>query len=167
MCCTAASCRRQPERWQGWWPWECSGPKTLLVWRDSFAAFLRLGAAACWEPAQLEPTLVALRRLAVAILAPSAMVMAAVAATALGAGVLQTGGLNIHAEAVGFKFDRINPVSNIKNLFSLRAAAQVGQVAAPGGPARGIRCRNGSPVNSPFRHFRRRVWSRWARTSTA
>jgi flagellar biosynthetic protein FlhB len=102
-----------------------------VVWRDSFAAFLRLGAAACWEPAQLEPTLVALRRLAVAILGPSAILMAAVAATALGAGVLQTGGLNIHPEAVGFKFDRINPVSNIKNLFSLRAAARLGKSLLP------------------------------------
>ena len=107
------------------------GPKTLVVWRDSFAAVLRLGAAACWEPAQLEPTLVALRRLAVAILGPSAILMAAVAATALGAGVLQTGGLNIHPEAVGFKFDRINPVSNIKNLFSLRAAARLGKSLLP------------------------------------
>ena len=107
------------------------GPKTLLVWRESFAAFLRLGTAACWEPAQLEPTLVALRRLAVAILAPSAILMAAVACTALGAGVLQTGGINIHAEAVGFKFDRINPVSNIKNLFSLRAVARLGKSLLP------------------------------------
>ncbi len=107
------------------------GPKTLVVWRDSFAAFLRLGAAACWEPAQLEPTLVALRRLAVEILSPAAMLMAAVAATALGAGILQTGGLNVHVEAVGFKFDRINPVSNIKNLFSLRAAARLAKSLLP------------------------------------
>jgi len=122
------------------------GPKTLVVWRDSFAAFLRLGAAACWEPAQLEPTLVALRRLAVAILGPSAILMAAVAATALGAGVLQTGGLNIHPEAVGFKFDRINPVSNIKTFF--RCAPRHGWASrcSPRPCWRSSRCR-GLPVS--------------------
>ena len=34
------------------------GESTLLTWRGTFAAFLDLGAAARWEPAQLEPTLI-------------------------------------------------------------------------------------------------------------
>jgi flagellar biosynthetic protein FlhB len=46
-------------------------------------------------------------------------------------GVLQTGGVNFHAGAVGFKLDRINPVSNIKNLFSLRAAARLAKSLIP------------------------------------
>ena len=46
-------------------------------------------------------------------------------------GVLQTGGLNVHVEAIGFKLDRINPVSNIKNLFSLRAAARLAKSLLP------------------------------------
>jgi flagellar biosynthetic protein FlhB len=46
-------------------------------------------------------------------------------------GVLQTGGLNFHAGAVGFKLDRINPVSNVKNLFSLRAAARLAKSLLP------------------------------------
>jgi flagellar biosynthetic protein FlhB len=107
------------------------GTRTLAIWRDSFAAFLRLGGASRWEPAQVEPTLVAIRRLALQILATPLLVMAAVATTALGVGVLQTGGLNIHVETVGFKFERINPISNIKNLFSLRAAARLGKSLLP------------------------------------
>jgi hypothetical protein len=35
--------------------------------------------------------------------------MAAVAAGALGMGILQTGGVNFYAGAVGFKPERINP----------------------------------------------------------
>ncbi len=101
------------------------GARALVVWRADFAAFLNFGAAARWEPAQLEPTLAALRRLSVSVLTFPAVVMAAVAGAALAAGVLQTGGINIHAGAIGFKLDRINPVSNIKNLFSLRAAARL------------------------------------------
>ncbi len=79
----------------------------------------------------MAPTLEAVRRLAIAVLGPPGVVMAAVAAGALGVGILQTGGVNFYAGAVGFKPDRINPVSNLKNLFSLRAAARLGKSLIP------------------------------------
>jgi flagellar biosynthetic protein FlhB len=107
------------------------GSHFLVLWRDSFAAFLDLGLPARWEPSQIQPTLHALRRLTFGILAPTAMMMAAVAAAALGVGVLQTGGVNFHFESVGFKLDRINPVSNIQNLFSLRAASRLAKSLIP------------------------------------
>jgi flagellar biosynthetic protein FlhB len=72
-----------------------------------------------------------MRRLSISVLTPMAMVMAAVAAGALAVGVLQTGGINIYAGAVGFKLDRINPISNMKNLFSLRAAARLAKSLLP------------------------------------
>jgi flagellar biosynthetic protein FlhB len=84
-----------------------------------------------WEPAEIQPTLYALRRLTFALLGPPAMMMAAVAAAVLGVGVLQTGGVSFHPGAIGFKMDRINPVSNIKNLFSLRAAARLAKSLVP------------------------------------
>ena len=46
---------------------------------------------------------------------------------------MQTGGVSIYSGAVGFKADRINPVSNLKNLFSLRAAARLGKSLLPAG----------------------------------
>ena len=101
------------------------GNAMLAAWQTTFAAFLALGSPARWEPSQVQPTLIAIRRLSLAVLTPPALVMALVALAALGAGVLQTGGVNVHVEAVGFNFDRINPVSNVKNLFSLRAAARL------------------------------------------
>ncbi len=109
------------------------GQKTLAAWQTGFAAFLNLGALSRWEPSELEPTLTSIRRLSMAVLMPPAIVMAVVAMAALGAGVLQTGGLNFHVEAIGFKLDRINPVSNIKNLFSLRAAARLAKSLIPAG----------------------------------
>ena len=109
------------------------GGNILVIWRANFAAFLDLGASARWEPTQIGPTLIAVRRLTLAVLTPPAIVMAAVAMAALGVGILQTGGLNFHVEAIGFKFDRINPVSNIKNLFSLRAAARLAKSLLPAG----------------------------------
>jgi flagellar biosynthetic protein FlhB len=107
------------------------GSHLLAAWRETFAAFLNLGFAARWEPSQIQPTLYALRKLAFAVLAPPGAMMAAVAAGSLGVGVLQTGGVNFHPELAGFKLDRINPVSNMKNLFSLRAAARLAKSLIP------------------------------------
>jgi flagellar biosynthetic protein FlhB len=107
------------------------GSRMLIVWRTSFAGFLDLGSPAHWEPATIAPTLFALRRLTVGIAGPVAVMMAAVAAAALGVGVLQTGGISFFAGAIGFKPDRINPVSNIKNLFSLRAGARLAKSLIP------------------------------------
>ena len=96
------------------------GSKTIESWRGGFAAFLDLGSPARWEVAQLVPTLYAIRRLSLSLLAPLGILMAAVVAGALGVGMLQAGGIRFYTGAVGFRMDRINPVSNIKNLFSLR-----------------------------------------------
>jgi flagellar biosynthetic protein FlhB len=105
--------------------------RTMEAWRSAFAGFLGLGAVARWEPATMEPTLVAMRRLILAVLASPALVMAMVAVAALGAGIAQTGGVNFYAGAIGFKPERVNPVSNLKNLFSLRAAARLGKSLIP------------------------------------
>jgi flagellar biosynthetic protein FlhB len=107
------------------------GSNMLTGWRASFAGYLDLGSAAHWEPSTMAPTLYALRRLSLDIVGPAAIAMAAVAAATLGIGVLQTGGVSFHVEAVGFKLDRINPISNIKNLFSLRAAARLAKSLIP------------------------------------
>ncbi|MGA9669791.1 MAG: EscU/YscU/HrcU family type III secretion system export apparatus switch protein [Terracidiphilus sp.] len=107
------------------------GRSVLLAWRSTFTGFLELGAPIHWEPAEVQPTLYAIRRLSLAVLGPSAVVMGAVAAAALGAGILQTGGISFFAGAVGFKPDRINPVSNIKNLFSLRSASRLAKSLVP------------------------------------
>jgi flagellar biosynthetic protein FlhB len=109
------------------------GSRTLIAWRGVFASFLDLGQPVRWEPAELAPTLSAVRRLSLAVLGPVGIVMAAVAAGALGVGVLQTGGISFHAGSVGFKLDRVNPLSNIKNLFSLRAAARLAKSLLPAG----------------------------------
>jgi flagellar biosynthetic protein FlhB len=109
------------------------GERVLTAWRGAYTGFLDLGAPAHWEPSEIQPTFSAMRRLALTVLGPSGVVMGAVAAAALGAGILQTGGVSFFAGAIGFKPDRINPVSNIKNLFSLRAAARLAKSLVPAG----------------------------------
>ncbi len=109
------------------------GGRTLEAWRSAFVAFLGLGTPQHWEPATLAPTEAAIRRLMVLVLAPPAVAMGLMAAAALLAGVLQTGGVNIRATMIAFKWERINPASNIKNIFSLRAASRLGKSLIPAG----------------------------------
>jgi flagellar biosynthetic protein FlhB len=53
-------------------------------------------------------------------LLPVALVMTASFGCALMAGVAQAGGVRIYPNAVELKFSRLNPATNLKNLFSLR-----------------------------------------------
>jgi len=107
------------------------GGRMVDAWRETYSGFLALGAVARWEPATIEPTLVAMRRLILTVLGLPAMVMAMVAVGALGAGIAQTGGLSVNASALAFRPERISPVSNLKNLVSLRAAARLGKSLIP------------------------------------
>ena len=107
------------------------GSRSIEAWRAGFTAMLDLGAPAHWEPAEVLPTLYALRRLTLAVLSPFAAVMAAVALASLATAILQTGGVSLYPSAAGFKLDRINPLSNLKNLFSLRAAARLTKSLLP------------------------------------
>jgi flagellar biosynthetic protein FlhB len=102
-----------------------AGRSTLVAWRGAFQSFLDLGQAGRWESGEVATTMLAVRRLSLAVLGPVALVMGAVAAGALAVAVAQTGGVTVHAGSVGFRMDRINPMTNAKNLFSLRAAARL------------------------------------------
>ncbi len=67
----------------------------------------------------------AARRLVQPVLLPVGLVMTASFGCALIAGVAQAGGLQLHANALAPKFERLNPASNLKNLFSLRQALRL------------------------------------------
>lgn len=108
-----------------------AGKSFLPAWRGAFAEFLDLGQAGRWEAGELAPTMIALRRVTLAVLGPVGLVMAAVAAAALAIAVVQTGGVSLHPGAVGFKLERISPLANAKNLFSLRAMGRLGKSLIP------------------------------------
>jgi flagellar biosynthetic protein FlhB len=107
------------------------GGRTMEAWRSAYAGFLLQGAPGNWEPSTLQPTMIAVRRLVLAVLGPPAAVMAMVAVGALTAGIAQTGGVTVRGSAIAFKPERVNPVANLKNLFSLRAAARLGKSLVP------------------------------------
>jgi flagellar biosynthetic protein FlhB len=70
------------------------------------------------------------RVLAPALL-PVGLVMAASFTGALVSGIAQSGGVQIHPNAVQLKFTKLNPVTNLGNLFSLRAATRVVKSLVP------------------------------------
>ncbi|HEY2466651.1 MAG TPA: EscU/YscU/HrcU family type III secretion system export apparatus switch protein [Terracidiphilus sp.] len=107
------------------------GQHMLDSFRGSFAAALDLGVPDRWEASTLHPTLIALRRLMMDALLPAGVVVAAIAAGASLAGILQTGGLEIHGSALGFRMERVSPAANLKNLFSLRASSRLGKSLVP------------------------------------
>jgi flagellar biosynthetic protein FlhB len=108
-----------------------SGPRFLSSWATALAEFLSYGSVSAWEPNTVDATMRSLLGLGMAVLAPVGLVCAGVVAAAFGAGVLQTGGIQVHPQVLGFKIDRINPLSNLKNLFSLRSAARLGKSMIP------------------------------------
>lgn len=74
---------------------------------------------------------IAVRRILVPSLLPVGFVMAASFAGALVSGVAQSGGVQIYPSAVEFKFSKLNPVTNLGNLFSLRSTTRLVKSLVP------------------------------------
>ena len=64
-------------------------------------------------------------------LLPVGLILAASFAGALVSGVAQSGGVQIHPAAMDLKFSKLNPATNLGNLFSLRSATRLAKSLAP------------------------------------
>jgi len=73
----------------------------------------------------------AVRHMIQPALLPVGLVLVASFGCALMVGVAQTGGVQIHPNALELKFSRLNPAENIKNLFSLRQAMRLVKSLVP------------------------------------
>jgi flagellar biosynthetic protein FlhB len=62
---------------------------------------------------------------------PVLVVLAAILAVGLLVGMAQSGGMQIHGEAIQPKFNRLSPGTNLKNLFSLRASTRLFKSLVP------------------------------------
>jgi flagellar biosynthetic protein FlhB len=102
-----------------------SAKQFLSSWCEVYARTLVL-AMSDLEESGVDRTLIeeGLRILLPALL-PVGMVLAASLAATLLAGVGQSGGLRIHGEALGFKLERLNPVTNLGNIFSMRSVTRM------------------------------------------
>jgi flagellar biosynthetic protein FlhB len=73
----------------------------------------------------------AVRRMLAPALLPVGLVMAASFGGALLAGVAQGGGVQLHPDAVGLKFSKLNTVTNLGHLFSLRSTTRLVKSLVP------------------------------------
>ena len=73
----------------------------------------------------------AIRRMLEPALLPVGLVLAASFTGALVAGVAQVGGVEVHPNAIEPKFSKLNPVTNLGQLFSLRSATRVVKSLVP------------------------------------
>jgi len=104
-----------------------SAKQFVSIWGEVFARSLQLGMG--------DVAAEGLDRAVVKILAPAlvptGLVLAASFGAALLAGVGQSGGLQIHPEALSFKLERLNPVANIGNIFSMRSLTRMAKSLRP------------------------------------
>jgi flagellar biosynthesis protein FlhB len=73
----------------------------------------------------------AVRQILLPALLPVGLILAASFAGALVFGVAQSGGVQIRPAALELKFTKLNPVTNLGNLFSLRSATRVAKSLVP------------------------------------
>ena len=102
-------------------------------WSSAYQTLLGLGASSAWQDDHMADTVREIRHEIVVMLSPLVLLFGAVAGTALLVSVAQGGGLRFNAELFQPKWERINPGSNLKNLFSLRAMARLGKSLVPAG----------------------------------
>jgi flagellar biosynthetic protein FlhB len=102
-------------------------------WGKVYSASLRSAASVSGVGAQRGEQLFtsALGRILLPALLPVGLIMAASFAGALVSGVAQSGGVQIYPAALELKFAKLNPVTNLGNLFSLRSATRVTKSLVP------------------------------------
>jgi flagellar biosynthetic protein FlhB len=104
-----------------------SARQFLSGWDEVYARSLALGMGD-FRAESLDRAVV---KILVPALLPVGLVLAASFAAALMAGVGQTGGVNINGEALMIKPERLNPVTNLGNIFSLRSVTRMAKSLLP------------------------------------
>ncbi len=110
-----------------------AGERWAGAWSMAYQQSLELGLPKLWSDARLMATFFAMRHIVVEVLSPVLLLFAAAWSGAFAAGAVQGGGFTVHPKALAWKFNRLNPVENIKNLFSMRAVSRLFKSLLPAG----------------------------------
>ncbi|WP_446742357.1 EscU/YscU/HrcU family type III secretion system export apparatus switch protein [Silvibacterium acidisoli] len=97
----------------------------VVQWQVDYQLLLSLSMPAAWRESQMPTTLLAIRHAMVLVLSPLSLLFAAVAASSLVVSVAQGGGMQINFEMLQPQWNRLNPLSNFKNTFSLRGLTRI------------------------------------------
>ena len=104
---------------------ETLGKQFLAGWNDVYGRSVALAMGTARTDGFDRALLQEGARILVPSLVPLAMVMAASFGAALLAGAGQSGGVQVHGEALSLKLERLNPATNLANLFSLRSVTRL------------------------------------------
>lgn len=100
-------------------------------WAAAYQSFLSLGMPEAWTENGASQTILAIRHATVILISPLLMLCALVAGASVLAGFAQEGGMHFQMDALQPKWERISPVANIRNLFSLRSLIHTGKSLIP------------------------------------
>lgn len=99
-------------------------------WQQAFDACVRTATAGD-GPSEEMVWGRAARAMLAPVIVPIGLVLAASFAGALFSGLAQNGGVQVHANILELKLSRLNPVTNLENLFSLRTTARTFKSLVP------------------------------------
>ena len=105
--------------------------KIMEGFRSVFIAALSASSTRQSQGPDFAESLLALRSPLMKAGIPILTVMAGIVISTCLCGVLQGGGLQVSGQAIGLRFERVNPIANAKNLFSLRSVARLGKSLVP------------------------------------
>ncbi|MGC2547237.1 MAG: EscU/YscU/HrcU family type III secretion system export apparatus switch protein [Silvibacterium sp.] len=100
-------------------------------WAALYQTFLDLGMPNAWTDDRAAQTMLAIRHGMVILLSQLLLLFALVTGATLLVGIAQGGGVQFQAEALQPKWERINPATNLKNLFSLRGLTRLAKSLIP------------------------------------
>jgi flagellar biosynthetic protein FlhB len=101
------------------------------MWNGLVTQMLALAFPGVWHEDQVMQTALALRHVALIALSPLMLLAAAVFGATLLVAVAQSGGMQFSAQTLQPKFSRLNPGTNIKNIFSLQGASRLTKSLLP------------------------------------
>jgi flagellar biosynthesis protein FlhB len=103
------------------------------MWSGVVTQALALGSPAAWHDDKVIETALALRHIVLVALSPLLLLALAAAGAALLVSVAQGGGVQFSAQALQPKFSRLNPGTNLQNIFSLQGLSRLTKSLLPAG----------------------------------
>jgi flagellar biosynthesis protein FlhB len=106
-------------------------PRFVSDWAAAYSDFLHLGLTATWQGSQQLSDFYRMRDIILSAITPLGVVLGAGLGAGLFVGIAQNRGIGFYINTIQPKFGKLNPISNLKNLFSIRSATRLAKVLIP------------------------------------
>jgi flagellar biosynthetic protein FlhB len=103
----------------------------LSEWSTAYAESLTLGGRVDITPAEQDVLFREVIRIIVPVFVPAGFILCACLIGSFLSGVAQAGGVSFHVESMAIQFEKLNPASNLQNIFGLRSIGRMGKSIIP------------------------------------